>query len=181
MARIRQITARNDVPAEKRHIFDAIAGSRGSVRGPFSALMNSPEVAGRTGHLGEYLRFETSLSPQELELAVITTSREFDSSYEWSAHSVLALKAGVRDEAVETVANRGALESLTRDEALIVGYVRELLREHKVSDATYRAAMDRFGEQGLTDLTATVGYYAMLACVLNAFEVEQPPGTPVLP
>jgi hypothetical protein len=27
------------------------------------------------------------------------------------------------------------------------------------------------GERGLVELTATIGYYAMLACTLNAFDV----------
>ena len=181
MARIRQITTKDEVPADKHAIFDAIATSRGRVSGPFSVLLNSPEVAGRAAHLGAYIRFESTLSPADRELAIITTSREFDCGYEWSAHATLAKEAGVRDEAIDVVANRGDLGALTADEALIVRYGRELFRDHRVSDATFAAAKERFGEQGITELTATMGYYGMLACALNAFEVEPAPGTPALP
>ena len=90
MARIRQITAKDEVPADKHDIFDSIATSRGRVSGPFSVLLNSPEVAGRAAHLGAYIRFESTLSPADRELAIITTSREFDCGYEWSAHATLA-------------------------------------------------------------------------------------------
>ena len=181
MARITQVTTKEQVPPDKRDIFDAIAASRGRVSGPFSVLLNSPEIAGRAAHLGAYIRFESTLAPAERELAIITTSREFDCGYEWSAHATLAKEAGVRDEAIDVVANKGDLSELTTDEALIIRYGRELFRDHRISDETFLAAKKRFGDQGITELTATMGYYGMLACALNAFEVEPAPGTPRLP
>ena len=181
MARITQVTTKEQVPPDKHGIFDAIAASRGRVSCPFSVLLNSPEIAGRAAHLGAYIRFESTLAPAERELAIITTSREFDCGYEWSAHATLAKEAGVRDVAIDVVANKGDLARLTADEALIVSYGRELFRDHRVSDETFSAAKQRFGDQGITELTATMGYYGMLACALNAFEVEPPPGTPRLP
>jgi 4-carboxymuconolactone decarboxylase len=36
---------------------------------------------------------------------------------------------------------------------------------------TFQALYGRLGEKGLVELTATIGYYAMLACTLNAFDV----------
>ena len=181
MARITQITERNQVDADKHHIFDAIATSRGRVSGPFSVLLNSPEVAGRAAHLGSYIRFESILSSSQRELAIITAAREFDCSYEWAAHATLAREAGVREAAIDTVANGGELGELSDDEALIVGYGREILRNHRVSEDTFAAAMAKFGEQGVTELTATIGYYGMLACALNAFEVQPSPDMPQLP
>ncbi len=181
MTRIPQITERDRVSDEHQPVFDAIAESRGGVGGPFSLLLNSPEVAGRVAHLGSYIRFESTLAPPQLELAIITAAREFDCSYEWSAHAVLAAKAGVRDECIEAVANRGPVESLTDEEATIISYGRQLLGDHRVSDATFDAANNMLGVQGVTELTATFGYYGMMACVLNAFELEPAPGTPTLP
>lgn len=181
MTRIPQVTTKDDVAPEHHAIFESIASSRGRVGGPFAVLMNSPEVAGRAAHLGAYIRYESVLSDADRELAICTTSREWDCSYEWSAHAPLALEAGVRQEAMDIVANRGPLESLTEDEAAIVRYGRELLRDRRVSDATFKAAHDRLGDKGVAELTATFGYYSMLACALNSFEVEQAPGTPRLP
>ena len=85
---------------------------------------------------------------------------------------MLARQAGVRAEAIDAVANRGAVDGLTSDESLVIGYGREMFRDKRVSDATFDAARERFGVQGVTELTATMGYYGMLACALNTFEVE---------
>lgn len=181
MPRIPQIQERSDVPEDMAHHFDAIASSRGRVSGPFSMLLNSPEIAGRAAHLGSYIRFESVLAADIRELAIITAAREFDCHYEWSAHVVLARDSGVREDAIEAVANRSALDGLTDDEALVIGYGREMLGSKRVSDDTFDKAETRFGVKGVTELTATMGYYAMLACALNTFEVEPAPDAERLP
>ena len=181
MPRITRITEREQVAADKQGLFDAIAESRGRVSGPFSVLLNSPEIAGRAAHLGAYIRFESTLTAAQRELAIITAAREFDCAYEWGAHEPMARDSGVREAAIEAVANRGELAELTAEEAMIVGYGRELLRERRVSDETFAAAKAALGEQGVTELTATIGYYGMLACALNAFEVAPTEGMAELP
>ena len=172
MVRLPEITSKEDLPEEAQHIFDVIAQSRGGVRGPFALLLHSPEVAQRVAHLGTYVRFESVLSPVDRELAILTTARECDCEYQWSGHTRLARQAGVREEAINVIAQRLSLDQLTEAESFIVGYARELIREHRVSDAKFEAARIRCGDQGIIDLTVLIGYYAMVACVLNALEIK---------
>ena len=40
-----------------------------------------------------------------------------------------------------------------------------------MSEPTFQALFARLDVGGLVELTATIGYYAMLACTLNAFDV----------
>lgn len=181
MARIPQISGKDEVAEEYHHIVDSISSSRGRISGPFSVLLHSPEVAGRAAHLGAYIRFDSTLPGDLREVAINTAAREFDCDYEWAAHARLAKEAGVSDEAIDAIANRGELDALSEDEALVIQYGRELFRDHRISDATYKAAEARFGVQGVVELTATMGYYGMLACALNAFEVEPPADAPKLP
>ncbi len=182
MPRIPEVREREALPEEQRAIFDAIAASRGRVAVPFSLLMNSPEVAGRVAHLGAFLRFETSLSPAQRELAMMTAAREADCAFEWAAHVRLGRQEGVREEAITAVGEKHALDGLTEDEALIVGYGRELLRPpHRVSEETFAAARRAFDDRAMVELTMTLGYYSMIACALNAFGVEAPADWPRLP
>ena len=181
MARLKQITSREQVPPEGQGAFDAIVGSRGGVMGPFTILMYSPEIAARTAHLGTYIRFEQKLPPVESHVAIIAAVREFDCRFEWGAWSQAAARAGVRKEAIDLIAHRAPLESFTADEALIVRYTRELLREHRVSQPVFDRMKALFGEKGLVEMTAMIGYFSLLACILNGFEVEPDPGWPVLP
>lgn len=165
------ITERTQLPEGQRHNFDLVEESRGHVSGPFGVLLNSPEVGGRVGYLGSYIRFESQLSGPQRELAILTTAREWDCAYEWAVHAPLARDAGVREAAIEAVSEQRGTEELTETEALVVRYGRAVLRDHDVPESLFRAAEDQFGVQRLTELTATIGYYSLLACVLNAFDV----------
>lgn len=176
MSRIPELTQRDQVPVEKQHLYDAIQSSRGGIRGPFGIMLHSPEIAGRTAHLGAYLRYESTLSDADRELTIIATAAFWGCKVEWAAHAKLARQAGVSAQTLETVRTKYSIERLPDGERLLVGYVRELLEKHEVSDATFKAALAKYGQQGIVELTATVGYYSMLATTLNAFHVEPHPG-----
>lgn len=165
------VTDREALPEDQRHSYDLIADSRGGVPGPFGVLLNSPELGGRIGHLGAYVRFEGELADDDRELAILATAREFDCAFEWAAHVPIAREAGVREAAIDAVADEADVADLRDRERLIVRYARHLLRDHAIPDDLFERAKGTFGESGITELTATIGYYAMIACTLNAFEV----------
>jgi 4-carboxymuconolactone decarboxylase len=181
MARIPTITEKAALPAAHHDVWDAIARSRGRVQGPFTVLLHSPELTRRIAHVGAWVRFESPLPPADRELAVIAAARAMDCRFEWGAHEAEAVKAGVRREAIAAVRDRRAPAGLTEEEALVVAYVTQLLQRHRVDAATFAAMRERFGVDGLVELTATVGYYGMLACVLNAFDVVPEAGADLLP
>ena len=179
--RVPYLTERDQIAEDGRESYDGIVESRGRISGPFGVLLNSPELAGRIAHAGAYVRFESELSGPDRELAILTTAREFDCAYEWAAHEPIARNEGVREEAIETVADRESLDDLTETETLIVRYGRRLFGDHAIPDALFEAAKEEFGVRGVVELTATMGYYSMIACVLNAAEVTPEEGAAELP
>lgn len=179
MARVPLVASKDDVPAGHAHVWDQIASSRGKVVGPFTVLLHRPELARRTAELGAYVRFESILGAVDRELAIIALARELDCQFEWAYHVLEARKVGVREEAIAAV-REARMDGLTPEEALIVRYVGLLFRRHRVDQATFDALRARLGVDGLVELTATVGYYGMLACTLNAFEVTPEAGAEAL-
>lgn len=177
MARIPQFTTEKYLSADQQDAFDEISASRGQISGPFSVLLNSPELARRAAHLGAYIRFESVLSDQTRELAIITVAREMNCSYEWKAHTEIAKKVGISAGTINNVAVGADLSSFTESEALVVAYGRQILNCKRVAPDTFRSALTRYGNKGVTELTTTIGYYAMLACTLNAFEVVPETGS----
>jgi 4-carboxymuconolactone decarboxylase len=67
---------------------------------------------------------------------------------------------------------------MTVDEALAYDFATRLHRQHQVSDAVFEAAVQRFGEQGVTDLIALLGYYGLVPLPLNVAAVAAPSGRP---
>ena len=180
MARIKQLTDVTDIDEEFHHIVKEIIGSRGRISGPFSVLLHSPEIAGRAAHLGEFIRFESTLNDDIRELAIIGAAKETNCDYEWSGHVELARNAGVPEDVIDTVRMSGDITSLNHEYQVVISYGREILGKKRVTDETYLAAHKLFGTQGITELTTTYGYYGMLACALNAFEVMPESGKETL-
>jgi 4-carboxymuconolactone decarboxylase len=180
--RLENHTDRDAVPAALRQAYDAVAAERnGAVSGPYGVLLHSPEVALRGARLGNYVRFHSELSPADREIAIITAAREFDARVQWAGHVRLGREAGVREEVIDAVGRRAGLDALSEEEAQVVRYVRELLGANRVSAATFESVHARLGDRGIVDLTGLVGYYAFVACTLNAFEIEPAEGAPQLP
>src|SRR5262245_4224909 len=130
--RITPITRREQVAEAHRGIFDTVAEGRGSVRGPFSILMQSPELCRRHLDVGTYLRFRSQVKPEARELAIIATAREKDCPYVWAAHAPAARKAGIGEATVAAVRDRGDLAGLPAGERDVVDYVRQLSRSNTV-------------------------------------------------
>ncbi|MCC7275724.1 MAG: carboxymuconolactone decarboxylase family protein, partial [Alphaproteobacteria bacterium] len=161
--------------------FDAIAGSRGHVVGPFLGLLHSPELADRVQNLGAFLRYRTRLGPRLSELAILLTSRAFSCQFEWYAHEKHAREAGVSDAIIEAVRAGRRPAGMQDDEAAVHDYAKELLETRGVSDATHARAREAFGVPAVVELTGLVGYYSLLAMTLNAHRIGPPDGAEPLP
>ena len=59
----------------------------------------------------------------------------------------------------------------------VVQFVLELLRQHRVSDATFEAMRALVGNAGVVDVLVVSGYYHTLAHCLQALDVDLPEGT----
>ena len=164
----------------QREVAEAIAGGpRGGLRGPFQAWLRSPEVADRFQRVGEYVRFQSSIPPALNELAILVTAREWTAQFEWHAHHALAMKAGLPPAIAEAIARGERPEGMDADQSAVYEFAAELHRDRSVSDATYAAVAERFGERGVVDLVAACGYYVAVAMTLNVARVPLPDGVPL--
>jgi 4-carboxymuconolactone decarboxylase len=166
--RVTLIHDREQLAADAYATYDAIAESRGRVAGPFALLLHEPELAARIAHLGTHIRFECKLSARDRETVILTVASELGCDYEWRFHAELAAQAGVGEDGIAAIRDGREPVGEVRE---IVRYVRTLIRSHHVGAAEFDALLARLGPRDLIALTATVGYYVMLAYLLNAFEV----------
>lgn len=171
MERAPKVT-RESLSAEGQTAWDAIAGSRGGVSGPYQVLIQVPALAERVAHLGTYLRFEGLLDATDRELAILCVAQHVGSNYEWAAHEAIARKVGTRPEAIDAVRAHAATDGLSERERLIVDTARALLERHQLSDAEFSRAREALGQAKLVELVGLVGYYTMIAFVLVGFGVE---------
>ena len=134
--------------AAVRHILQ----TRHSMPPPSSYLTYAGQAGALLSDLVDHLRYHTSLTTAETELAICTSARASNADYIWNGHVRLGLQAG------------------TREEALIIRFGRELLESPQVSDDTFNAVRARYGEQGLLELTAVMSVYTMNANILRVMD-----------
>lgn len=161
----------------QRKVYKEIAsGPRGGVRGPFDALLRSPELADRAQKFGEYVRFNTSLPERLKEFAILITARHWTAQYEWHAHHIHAVKAGLNPQLAADLARGKRPAGMKDDEAAVHDFCKELHENKTVSDSSYKAVADKFGERGVVDLIGISGYYTMVSMVLNVGRHPLPGG-----
>ena len=182
MPRIPLVTEASMTDAQRR-VYDAmLTGPRRSPPvGPLAAAMHRPDLAEKWSELGLVLRFNSSFPPRLREFVILLTGRFWDCQFEWFSHEAEARKAGLSEQTIETLRHGGSTFQAS-DEQAIHDYAIELLRHHRVSDATYQLVLAAHGVAGIVELTALIGYYAMVALTLNAHDIGVPEGaTPPLP
>ena len=144
-----------------------IDGPRKGVYGPFLPLLRSPVLMERMGKVGEYLRFDSVLDARIRELATCAAARHVTNQFEWLMHAPLALKAGVAQATLDALAAGARPKNLPADEEAALDFTRELLHTHGTSEAAYAQVVEAFGEQGVVELAALVGYVGMVSWLMN--------------
>jgi 4-carboxymuconolactone decarboxylase len=174
--------SQHDMTLDQQRVAQAVAsGPRGGLRGPFHALLRSPELADRVRHLGDYVRFESNVPPALRELAILLVARFWSAHYEWNAHRRHAATAGLDPSIADAIEVGERPTKLSPDETLVYDLVSELLRDKDISDATFAAATSRFGEQTVVELIGAAGYYSFVSLVLNANRTPVAEGGKPLP
>jgi 4-carboxymuconolactone decarboxylase len=157
--------------AQKKAAAEFEAAMKRPPYGPFEKLMYSPELMAPVREMGNYLRRKSAIGVPLTELVVLVTAREASQDYVWSSHAPSALGAGIAKAIVDAIADGRRPQGMTADEEICYDFSIELLRNKRVSDATYERAKSRFGDKGVLDLASISGYYTFIAMVLNTGRV----------
>ena len=174
--RFKPLTYVQMTPQQKTLTEHVLASPRASMDGPFNIMLRSPEMGDLAQQLGAYVRFRSSLPRKLNEFAILITARSWTAQYEWYVHHQNALQAGLSPALIDAVAFGKRPASMQPDEEAIYNFTTELINTKQVSDATFAAAKAKFGEQGVVDLVGTIGYYHLVAGLLNVDRYPLPQG-----
>ena len=77
---------------------------------------------------------------------------------------------------IDAIAAGKRPSGMAPEEEAVYNFVNELLTTKQVSDATFKAAKDKFGERGVVDLIGVSGYYQLVSMLLNVDRYPLPEG-----
>jgi len=158
-------------------IYDELVGRNGeSPRGALGTALHSPATAAGFGRIEQYLFTESALSGRVAGLLALITAREMNLAYEWSVREDAARAAGLEQTVIEVVRRNEPVDGLSRDDALLVDFGRQLFRARHVRSETFAALVERLGRQGAFDAMLLLTYPAMAGVLQRAVDQQPPAG-----
>jgi len=174
--RFRPLTYDTMTPEQKKLADSILSGPRTSLDGPFNVLMRSPEMGDLAQKFGAYTRFNSSIPPRLNEFAILITARLWSAQFEWQAHRKNALAAGLSPAIIDALVANKRPASMQPDEEAVYNFCTEVLTTRHASDHAFEAAKAKFGERGVVDLLAVMGYYQFVSMLLNVDRYPLPEG-----
>jgi 4-carboxymuconolactone decarboxylase len=170
--RLPEFRLENASTEQKAVLDEILSGPRGNLNGPFLGWIFSPEFAQHAQRLGAFCRYQTGLPLRLSELAILVTAARWQAQAEWYIHHPIAVEAGVPAQLAEAIRTGSEPVFDDADDALIHAFATELYETRRVSDATYRNAVERFGHTVVINLVGLLGYYTLVAMTLNVFDMR---------
>lgn len=159
---------------QKKAADEFMATRKVPVFGPFEPLMHSPQVMSQARASGDYLRYNSAIGNTLSELVILITAREWTQDFEWYVHYPIALKAGIKPEIANAIADGRRPIGMSEDEEIVYDFSTELHKNKRVSDRTFERAEKRFGKKAIVDLTGINAYYTSLAMQMNVAQYQVP-------
>src|ERR1700722_19356202 len=157
--------------AEAAHF--QIKTTDGKLIGPFNPVLFAPEMASCFADLQAAEAKYTPLSDRVRQVVILAVGAVWKANYELYAHSAVALKAGLSEAAIRSLADGGSPEDLSDEERIAQRFVRQLIAERHVEEPLYWAAEAAFGREGVA-MTVLAGCYQVVCSFLNVFEIAAP-------
>jgi 4-carboxymuconolactone decarboxylase len=174
--RLPPIPADRMTEAQKKVAADFEKARNSAPTGPFAVMLRVPELMDLSFKWRQHVQSRNVLSQKHTEFIILLTAREWTQQYEWNAHYPAAIQAGLTTELAAAIAEGRRPERLDEELTILYDLCTELQHHQSVSDATYARALATFGEPGIVEATSMVGYYTMLAMVMNTARTPVPGG-----
>ncbi len=162
----------DQAPAEVEEIFSKIRGNGARIINLYKTLAYNHRLLRDFIRLGNSLLAKAELSPKLRELAILRIARVSGSEYEWTQHYPVAMQVGVSPEQAETISEWSSSKNFSDEERAVLQYTDEVAQNVQVKDETYRTLQKHLNDRKIVELTASVGYWGMVARFLEALQVD---------
>jgi alkylhydroperoxidase family enzyme len=142
----------------------------------FRMAAHAPSALRPLLRLGGALLGEAELDARLRELAILRVASLSRAEYEWIQHVAIAEAVGVRAEQIAAVqAGETGADCLDEAERLVLAFTTEVVRDVGASQATFDRAAALLSPREIVELTLTVGYYMMVARLMETTQLDLDP------
>lgn len=113
-----------------------------------------------------------TLPRRDTELVILRVSWLCAAAYEWWQHVPLALRASLRPNEIEAVADGSPFAELSDRQRVLVAVTDELLAQRELSDATWQVASRTLTQREVIELCLLIGHYQGLATAIGGLGIN---------
>ena len=147
---------------------------RGALIGPFPAMLHFPQFGVPALSFIAATSSHAHLPAKVRETAILTVGSSFGARYEIYAHEIMGKVAGLSSSQIATLAAGGRPADLGEAEAIAHDVTRALAGGQILPASTYARAVEILGRDGLAELVFLISGYAVIAMLLNCYDVPVP-------
>jgi len=109
---------------------------------------------------------------------ILRTGWRCRSEYEWGQHVLIGRAAGVTDDDVRRIQEGPDAAGWSVLDSTLLRAADELHDDSCITDATWAALAQHYGEQQLIEIPMVVGQYHLVSFCLNSLGVQREAGVP---
>lgn len=171
MARVSLLNKEQAAP-DIREMFQKMEDNGFRVLNLFKVMAHCPRVGRYFLRMGNSILFKGAVPPNLRELAILRVGNIYQAKYEFTQHVPIALQTGVKQEQIDALPDWEKSGKFNEQERAILRYTDEVTKNIRVRDDTFAAVRSFLSEEGIVELTTTIGYYGMVCRILEALQVE---------
>lgn len=175
MSRISVITPEQMKPEQRKVYEESVAAGTptGVTGGPYSAYIRIPEYMRLHREVAGYLR-RSSLPGRLRQMLVMQTIKHWGAKFPWAVQVRASQREGLEQATIDAIGKGQDPALSSPKDSAAYQFCKELLQNRAVSDATYKQALEQFGEAGLVDIVVTIGSFTTTCLTANAFDLDPP-------
>ncbi len=171
MARVDLLNKGQSSP-KAREMFEDIERKGFPILNLYRVMAHCPQIGRTFLRLGNMILFKGTLPPDLRELAILRVGHLNRAKYEWTQHAAIARKVGVSQARIDALPDWENSGIFNERERAALRYTDEVTQNIRVKDDSFAAVRSFLNEEGVVELTLTIGYYAMVCRILEALQVE---------
>jgi 4-carboxymuconolactone decarboxylase len=144
---------------------------QGALIGPFPPMLRFPQFGIPALSFVRSLDNHATLPKKVKEVAILTVGAAFNCRFELYAHKIMAAHFGFSPASVAALASGTRPADLTQEENIAYEVAGILAKGSILPDSLYTHAQEVLGKETTAELIFLIAAYAMLAMVLNGFDV----------
>lgn len=139
----------------------------------FRILAHAPTAVRPFVQLGNALLTRGTLDARLRELAILRVGHLAGADYEVHQHEQIARAHGLDAVRIAACAEGSAMPVFDARERAVLRLTEEVATGVRASAPTFAAVRDFLDDRQIAELVLTIGYYGMVARILEALEVER--------